>query len=56
MLYCDCQNVLTEFAGRGVFATNSIPAGTIIDVCPVLVLRIDENKEHVEKTSLYHYT
>ncbi|KAA8619737.1 protein containing SET domain protein [Pyrenophora tritici-repentis] len=42
--------------GRGVFATNNILAGTIIDICPVLVLGTEENKEHIEKTSLYHYT
>ncbi|RMZ66169.1 histone lysine methyltransferase set7 [Pyrenophora seminiperda CCB06] len=42
--------------GRGVFATSNIGAGTIIDICPVLVLGIEENKEHIEKTSLYHYT
>ncbi|USP76775.1 hypothetical protein yc1106_04049 [Curvularia clavata] len=42
--------------GRGVFATKDIPAYTVIDVCPVLVLEIEENKKHIEKTSLYHYT
>lgn len=42
--------------GRGVFATKDIPAHTIIDICPVLVLGIDENKKHIENTSLYHYT
>ncbi|KAF2100643.1 SET domain-containing protein [Rhizodiscina lignyota] len=42
--------------GRGIFATARIPAGTVIDVCPVLVLGVEENREHIEKTSLYHYT
>ncbi|KAF2256646.1 SET domain-containing protein [Trematosphaeria pertusa] len=42
--------------GRGVFATRDIPAKTVIDVCPVLVLGIEENKKHLEHTSLYHYT
>ncbi|KAF1830875.1 protein methyltransferase [Decorospora gaudefroyi] len=42
--------------GRGVFATKDIPARTIIDICPVVVLGLEENKEHIEKTSLYHYT
>ncbi|KAH7389599.1 hypothetical protein DE146DRAFT_170974 [Phaeosphaeria sp. MPI-PUGE-AT-0046c] len=42
--------------GRGVFATRDIPKATILDVCPVLVLGMEENKEHIEKTSLYHYT
>ncbi|ORY03938.1 hypothetical protein BCR34DRAFT_573085 [Clohesyomyces aquaticus] len=42
--------------GRGIFATKDIPAKTIIDVCPVLVLGLDENVKHIEHTSLYHYT
>lgn len=42
--------------GRGVFATKSIPAKTIIDTCPVLVLSAEENVKHIEHTSLYHYT
>jgi hypothetical protein len=42
--------------GRGVFATKHIPAQTIIDICPVLILGIEENKKHIENTSLYHYT
>ncbi|KAJ6202016.1 hypothetical protein J3E72DRAFT_410453 [Bipolaris maydis] len=29
---------------------------TIIDICPVLILGTDENKKHIENTSLYHYT
>ncbi|KAF1940845.1 protein methyltransferase [Clathrospora elynae] len=42
--------------GRGVFATKDIPARTVIDICPVLILGSEENKAHIEKTSLYHYT
>ncbi|KAF2840712.1 hypothetical protein M501DRAFT_1001724 [Patellaria atrata CBS 101060] len=42
--------------GRGVFAARDIAANIIIDTCPVLVLDPVENKEHVEKTSLFHYT
>ncbi|KAK3673744.1 hypothetical protein LTR78_006297 [Recurvomyces mirabilis] len=42
--------------GRGVFASHSIPKGTIIDTCPVLILDPQENATHVEKTALYHYT
>ncbi|KAL6158440.1 hypothetical protein ACJBU6_02551 [Exserohilum turcicum] len=42
--------------GRGVFATRNIPAHTIVDICPVLILGMEENKQHVEHTSLYHYT
>lgn len=39
-----------------MFATKDIPAKTILDTCPVLVLGLDENVNHIEKTSLYHYT
>lgn len=42
--------------GRGVFSTQAIPAKTVIEVCPVLVLGLEENKDHIEHTSLYHYT
>ncbi|KAI8934237.1 hypothetical protein NX059_008983 [Plenodomus lindquistii] len=42
--------------GRGVFASAPIPAGTIIDICPVLLLGVEENTSHIEKSSLYHYT
>lgn len=45
-----------QSTGRGVFATEIIPAKTVIEVCPVLVLGLDENKKHIEYTSLYHYT
>ncbi|TVY50044.1 SET domain-containing protein [Lachnellula occidentalis] len=42
--------------GRGVFAGKHIPARTVIEVSPVLVLDPVENKEHIEKTDLYNYT
>ena len=45
-----------ELAGRGVFATKDISAKTIIDICPVLMLGPEENKDFIERTSLYHYT
>ena len=41
--------------GRGVFATASIPSGTTIDICPVLILSPEDNA-HVSQTSLYHYS
>lgn len=41
--------------GRGVFATESIASGTIIDICPVLVLSHEDNK-HVAQSALYHYS
>ncbi len=42
--------------GRGVFAGHHIPAGSIIETCPVLILDPQENRDHIEKTALYHYT
>lgn len=42
--------------GRGVYASAFIPSGTILETCPVLVLDQVENKAHIEKTELYHYT
>ncbi|KAK4610684.1 SET domain-containing protein 7 [Fulvia fulva] len=48
--------VLNTPKGRGVFASAPIPAGTIVDISPVLILDPQENVEHIEKTSLYHYT
>ena len=40
--------------GRGVFTSKKIPAGTTIEVSPVLVLTAKERKQ-VEGTKLYHY-
>lgn len=51
-LYLICNTA----KGRGVFAREEIRAGTIIEICPVLILDPTENREHIEKTSLYHYT
>ncbi|KAH9881632.1 hypothetical protein IAQ61_000359 [Plenodomus lingam] len=42
--------------GRGVFASAPIAAGTIIDICPVLLLGVEENENYIQKSSLYHYT
>jgi hypothetical protein len=42
--------------GRGVFAGRDIPGGTILEICPVLILDPQENEEHVRKTDLYNYT
>src|SRR5271154_1193355 len=33
--------------GRGVFASQPIPARTVIEVCPVLILDPAEVKEHI---------
>jgi SET domain-containing protein len=40
--------------GRGVFTSKRIPAGTVIEVSPVLVLTAKERKQ-IESTKLYHY-
>ncbi|QIW98238.1 hypothetical protein AMS68_003756 [Peltaster fructicola] len=42
--------------GRGVISSQPIKAGTVVETCPVLILDAQENKEHIAKTSLYHYT
>ncbi|KAH8821224.1 hypothetical protein F5884DRAFT_79247 [Xylogone sp. PMI_703] len=42
--------------GRGVFAGRDIPARTVLEVSPVLVLDPIENEEHIRKTNLYNYT
>lgn len=47
---------LRTIIGRGVVAGRDIPAGTLIDTCPVLVLDPKENEEHIRKTDLYNYT
>ncbi|POS88419.1 hypothetical protein EPUL_000160 [Erysiphe pulchra] len=44
------------WAGRGVFASEDIPAHSILEVSPVLVLNPYENEEHIRKTNLYNYT
>ena len=40
--------------GRGVFTSKRIPARTVIEVSPVLVLTAKERKQ-IEGTKLYHY-
>lgn len=40
--------------GRGVFTGKRIPAGTEIEISPVLVLTAKERKQ-IEGTKLYHY-
>jgi SET domain-containing protein len=44
----------SEKGGRGVFTSEPIPAGTTIEISPVLVLSATERK-HAEKTELYNY-
>lgn len=45
---------LSPGRGRGVFTTELIAAGTVIEISPVLVLSAAERVE-VEKTRLYDY-
>ena len=42
--------------GRGVFATDTIAPGTLLEVCPVLVLGREEYETHGAHTVLAHYT
>lgn len=44
----------SPLGGNGVFATQPIPADTIIEISPVLVFHPSE-RQHVEKTLLYNY-
>lgn len=44
----------SEDRGRGVFTTKSIPADTVIEISPVIVLSSKERKD-IEKTKLFHY-
>lgn len=44
----------SENRGRGVFATKNIPAGTVIEISPVIELTVKERKQ-IEGTKLYHY-
>ena len=40
--------------GRGVFTSNTIPANTIIEESPVIVLS-PEDRKRIEETELYYY-
>ena len=44
----------SEHRGRGVFTTEPIAAGTVIEISPVIVLSAKE-RAHAEKTLLYDY-
>lgn len=44
------------FPGRGVFASCSISAGTVVDISPVLVFPNQEVDDHASQTILQHYT
>ncbi|MBN9297248.1 MAG: SET domain-containing protein-lysine N-methyltransferase [Filimonas sp.] len=44
----------SEKGGRGVFSTQNIPAGTVIEISPVLVFNSKERKA-IEDTRLFNY-
>lgn len=44
----------TESMGRGVFTSERIPAGTVIEISPVIVMSREE-REHLDKTLLHDY-
>jgi hypothetical protein len=44
----------SDSRGRGVFTTKNIPAGTVIEISPVIVLSTKERKQ-IEGTKLFHY-
>ena len=40
--------------GRGVFTIERIPAGTVIEIAPVIVMDLSD-REHLDKTLLHDY-
>ena len=44
----------TSEKGRGVFTLESIPANTIIEIAPVIVMT-NADREHLDKTLLHDY-
>ncbi len=44
----------TPQMGKGVFTKERIPANTIIEISPVIVMKM-EDREHLDKTLLHDY-
>jgi SET domain-containing protein len=44
----------TRGIGRGVFTIERIPAGTVIEIAPVIVMKLAD-REHLDKTLLHDY-
>ncbi|MFT4664664.1 MAG: SET domain-containing protein [Polaribacter sp.] len=44
----------SSIAGRGVFSTEDIPAGSVIEICPVILIPPDQIKS-IESTELFDY-
>lgn len=42
--------------GRGVFTTQNIPSGTVLETCPILLLPPSDVQAHTRHTLLNHYT
>jgi len=45
---------VTEKAGRGVFTSEKIPADTVIEISPVIVMS-STDRTHLDKTRLHDY-
>ena len=43
-----------EGRGRGVFTIERIPAGTVIEIAPVIVMELTD-RQHLDKTLLHDY-
>lgn len=44
----------TKGRGRGVFTVERIPAGTVIEIAPVIVMELAD-RQHLDKTPLHDY-
>lgn len=44
----------SDLGGRGVFSAADIPAGSVIEVSPVITMPISE-RPHLDETALYDY-
>lgn len=44
----------TSLMGRGVFTTESIAAGTVVEISPVIVMTAGDRK-HLDQTTLHDY-
>lgn len=50
--YLQCKNTINK--GRGVFTTERIPADTVVEESPVIVMG-QEDRVHIDKTLLHDY-
>lgn len=54
MIYASVSIRKTAERGRGIFAEEAIPADTVVEVAPVVVMT-NEDREHLDKTLLHDY-